>query len=118
MGYVGLFPKIKGTLLGANILGTIVCWGLYWGTLMLGNSNFFARAKRSIVQVLLARPFFDCWLPSLDVGEGRMASGFKFQTWDEVLLGRMRDRPSNQEASTSEFVVASQSLTLLLLFVP
>ena len=31
------FPKIRGTLLGVQIIRIIVFWGLYWGHLMLGN---------------------------------------------------------------------------------
>ena len=31
------FPKIRGTSLGVPIIRTIVYWGLYWGTLILGN---------------------------------------------------------------------------------
>ena len=31
------FPKIRGTILGVPIIGTIVFWGLYWGPLILGN---------------------------------------------------------------------------------
>ena len=34
------FPKIRGTLLGVPILRIIVDWGLYWGTLILGNYHF------------------------------------------------------------------------------
>ena len=34
--YMG-FPKIRGTFLGLPIIRTIVYWGLYWGTLILGN---------------------------------------------------------------------------------
>ena len=28
---MGIFPKIRGTSLGAPIIRTIVYWGLYWG---------------------------------------------------------------------------------------
>ena len=31
------FPKIRGTFLGVPIIRTIVFWGLYWGSLILGN---------------------------------------------------------------------------------
>ena len=31
------FPKIRGTILGAIIIRTIVYWGLYWGPRILGN---------------------------------------------------------------------------------
>ena len=34
------FPKIRGTLLGAPIIRTIVFWGLYWGPPILGNSQY------------------------------------------------------------------------------
>ena len=32
-----MFPKIRGTLLGVPIIRTIVFWGLYWGSQILGN---------------------------------------------------------------------------------
>ena len=31
------FPKIMGYLLGVPVIRTIVYWGLYWGSLILGN---------------------------------------------------------------------------------
>ena len=31
------FPKIRGTLLGIPIVRTIVFWGLYWDSPILGN---------------------------------------------------------------------------------
>ena len=31
------FPKIRGTIMGVPIIRIIVYWGLYWGTLILGN---------------------------------------------------------------------------------
>ena len=31
------FPKIRGTLLGVPVIRTIVFWGLYWGSPILGN---------------------------------------------------------------------------------
>ena len=31
------FPKIRGTIWGVPIIRTIVFWGLYWGSLILGN---------------------------------------------------------------------------------
>ena len=36
------FPKIRGTFLGVPITRTIVFWGLYWGTLILGNDHMTA----------------------------------------------------------------------------
>ena len=30
-------PKFRGTFLGVPIIRTIVYWGLYWDTLILGN---------------------------------------------------------------------------------
>ena len=39
MSYMGGFPKIWGTLLGVPIVRTIVYWGLYWGSLILGNGH-------------------------------------------------------------------------------
>ena len=35
-GLYGGFPKLGGTILGVPILRTIVFWGLYWGSLILG----------------------------------------------------------------------------------
>ena len=35
----GWFPKIRGTILGAQIIRTIVYWGLYWGPLVLGKKS-------------------------------------------------------------------------------
>ena len=32
-----VFPKIRGTFLGAPIMRIIIFWGLYWGPLILGN---------------------------------------------------------------------------------
>ena len=43
------FPKIKGTFLGVPIVRTIVYWGLYWGTLILGNYH------------LACSLFLGCW---------------------------------------------------------
>ena len=31
------FPQIRGTILEVPVISTIVYWGLYWGTLILGN---------------------------------------------------------------------------------
>ena len=31
------FPEIRGTILGVPIIRTVVFWGLYWGSLTLGN---------------------------------------------------------------------------------
>ena len=39
-GPIGGLPKIRGTILGAPIVRTIVYWGLYWGPLVLGNYHF------------------------------------------------------------------------------
>ena len=36
-GRFGGFPIIMGTFLGAPIIRIIVFWGLYWGSLILGN---------------------------------------------------------------------------------
>ena len=33
------FPKIRVTFLGIPMIRTIVYWGLYWGTLILGNCH-------------------------------------------------------------------------------
>ena len=32
-----MFPKIRGTFLGVPIIRSIVFWGLYGGSLILGN---------------------------------------------------------------------------------
>ena len=31
------FPNSRGTILGVSIIRTIVCWGLFWGPLILRN---------------------------------------------------------------------------------
>ena len=38
IGYTGIweFPKIGGTILGVPIIRTLVFWGLYWGSPILG----------------------------------------------------------------------------------
>ena len=36
MAHMG-FPKLEGIFLGVPIVRTRVYWGLYWGTLILGN---------------------------------------------------------------------------------
>ena len=57
LGYIGVimgasrdniwgFPKIRGTFLGVPIIRTIVYWGLYWGTLILGNYHIMQRLFR------------------------------------------------------------------------
>ena len=33
----GGFPKLRGTVLGVPVLRTVVFWGLYWGSSVLGN---------------------------------------------------------------------------------
>ena len=38
-------PKIRGTLRGVRILRTIIPWGLYWGSLILGNYHFLVVTK-------------------------------------------------------------------------
>ena len=45
------FPKIRDTLLGVPIIRIIVFWGLYWGSLILGelpNSSGMAMAVVSL----------------------------------------------------------------------
>ena len=39
--YIWGFPKITGTLLGVPIIRTIIFWGLYWGSLILGNYHIY-----------------------------------------------------------------------------
>ena len=41
-----MFPKIRGTFLGAPIIRSIVFWGLYWGPLILGNYHFDLKMKK------------------------------------------------------------------------
>ena len=36
-GSIQGFPKIRDTFLAVPIIRTIIYWGLYWGTLILGN---------------------------------------------------------------------------------
>ena len=42
------FPKIRGTFLGVPIIRTIVYWGLYWGTLILGNYHIVLLAFHGV----------------------------------------------------------------------
>ena len=42
-GLIWGFPTIRGTLLEAPIIRTIVFWGLYWGPPILGNSIWVLR---------------------------------------------------------------------------
>ena len=42
-GAIQVFPKIRGTFLGVPIIRTIVFWGLYWGSLILGNYHINPR---------------------------------------------------------------------------
>ena len=39
--YIWMFPKIRGTFLGAPIIRTIVFWCLYRGHLILGNYHIY-----------------------------------------------------------------------------
>ena len=34
------FPYIRGAFLGVPVIRIIIYWGLYWGTLILGNSQY------------------------------------------------------------------------------
>ena len=36
------FPKIRGTILGVPTIRTVVFWGLYWGSLILGNYHILS----------------------------------------------------------------------------
>ena len=42
----GGFPKLGGTILGVPIIRTIVLWGLYWGSLILG--NYQIKSKQNV----------------------------------------------------------------------
>ena len=42
------FPKIRGTFLGVPIIRIIVFWGLYWGSLILGNYHVGSRFVRHL----------------------------------------------------------------------
>ena len=44
------FPKIRGTILGIPIIRTIVYWGLYWGSLILGNYHINFRVRHAVAQ--------------------------------------------------------------------
>ena len=46
VGFIWRFPKIRGTFLGVPIIRTVVYWGLYWGTLILGNYHMFYMSHR------------------------------------------------------------------------
>ena len=41
---------MRGTFLGVPIIRIIVCWSLYWGTLILGNYHFRAGVQGLGVQ--------------------------------------------------------------------
>ena len=41
------FPKIGGTFLGVPIIRSIVFWGRYWGTLIMGNHHVDPNILRS-----------------------------------------------------------------------
>ena len=43
LGMIWGFPKIRGTILGVPIRRTIIFWGLYWGTPILGNYHLARR---------------------------------------------------------------------------
>ena len=43
------FPKIRGILLGVPIIRTIVFWGLYWGSLILGKYHIIQGLKKDLV---------------------------------------------------------------------
>ena len=45
--YIWRFPKIRGTILGFPIIGTIVFLGLYLGPLILGNCHIASVARIS-----------------------------------------------------------------------
>ena len=39
--YIWEFPKVMGTVLEVPMIRAIVYWGLYWGTLSLGNYHIY-----------------------------------------------------------------------------
>ena len=48
-------PKITGTFLGVPIIRTIVYWGLYWGTPILGNYHLYDLVRESKLKGLNLR---------------------------------------------------------------
>ena len=48
VGIIWGVPKIRGTILGAMIIRTIVYWGLYWGPLLLGNYHIGSSYRDSM----------------------------------------------------------------------
>ena len=48
------FPKIRGTFLGVPIISTIVFWGLYWGSPILGNHHICAGFAEILPPILLS----------------------------------------------------------------
>ena len=58
------FPKIRGTILVVPIIRTIVYWGLYGGTLILGNYYMFLLdvffSGPSALLVMWRPPFYRC----------------------------------------------------------
>ena len=46
------FPKIRGALLEVPIIRTIVFWGLYWGSLILGNYHVAVGGYRKVCMTL------------------------------------------------------------------
>ena len=50
----GLFPEIRGTMLGVPVIRTIIFWGLYWGTPLQGNYHSLAGAIVLLLRALLS----------------------------------------------------------------
>ena len=50
------FPKIRGTFLGFPIIRMLVFWGLYWGTLILGNYHVGCQWYAHVCVPIMIRP--------------------------------------------------------------
>ena len=95
-------PKIRGTFLGIPKTKTIVCWGLYWGTLILGNYHVST----------LTSPFTGCDNPFEQFGPKRFRlscvgssnlGGACF--WGKTLNPEPRKGPQNPRAENDALTV-------------
>ena len=58
---MGGFPKLGVPFWGAHIIRTIVYWGLYWGTLILGNYHIkdYTKLQAGPLWPLLRVPLYE-----------------------------------------------------------
>ena len=50
--HIWRFPEIRGTFLGVPIIRTIVFWGLYWGSPILGKYRINIRELGPIIPIV------------------------------------------------------------------